>query len=161
MNVHAVQNSPVSRCCCLSVHPSIAPDRILLLDSFFQIIIFHGETIATWRKQKYHEMPEHEAFRRLLQAPRDDAQEILATRFPMPRYVDCDQGGSQARFLLSRVNPSQTHNNMQSYSQVRLNVAVKEKGGGERRKAKRGEEGEAKSAKSKVDHRPAARPTQR
>lgn len=99
----------------LSPRKSIAPDRILLLDSFFQIIIFHGETIATWRKQRYHEQPEHEAFRRLLQAPRDDAQEILATRFPMPRYVDCDQGGSQARFLLSKVNPSQTHNNMQVY----------------------------------------------
>ena len=90
----------------------------MLLDTFFQIIIFHGETIATWRNQKYHEMPEHEAFRRLLQAPRDEAQEILASRFPMPRYVDCDQGGSQARFLLSRVNPSQTHNTM-TYAQVR------------------------------------------
>lgn len=30
----------------------------------------------------------------------------------MPRYIDCDQGGSQARFLLARVNPSQTHNNL-------------------------------------------------
>jgi hypothetical protein len=46
---------------------SIAPDRILLLDTFFHIIIFHGETIAAWRKQGYHEMPEHEAFRNLLQ----------------------------------------------------------------------------------------------
>lgn len=94
---------------------SIAPDRILLLDTFFHIIIFHGEVIANWRLQKYHEDPQHENFRQLLQAPRDDAQEILATRFPMPRYVDCDQGGSQARFLLCKVNPSQTHNNMYSY----------------------------------------------
>lgn len=30
-------------------------------------------------------------------------------RFPIPRYIDCDQGGSQARFLLSKVNPSTTH----------------------------------------------------
>eukprot|EP00053_Salpingoeca_punica_P011142 m.99720 g.99720 ORF g.99720 m.99720 type:complete len:768 (+) comp15597_c0_seq1:109-2412(+) len=95
---------------------SIAPDRILLLDTFFHILIFHGETIAQWRKQKFHEQPQHENFRQLLQAPRDDAQEILLNRFPMPRYVDCDQGGSQARFLLSKVNPSQTHNNMFSYS---------------------------------------------
>lgn len=46
----------------------------------------------------------------LLQEPRDNAQDILQTRFPMPRYIDCDQNGSQARPLLARVNPSQTHN---------------------------------------------------
>lgn len=96
---------------------SIAPDRILLLDTFFHILIFHGETIAAWRQQKYHEQPEHENFRQLLQAPREDAQEILQARFPMPRYVDCDQGGSQARFLLCKVNPSQTHNNTFGYGQ--------------------------------------------
>ncbi|CAG9830181.1 unnamed protein product [Diabrotica balteata] len=94
---------------------SIQPDRILLMDTFFQILIFHGETIAQWRSLKYQDMPEYENFRQLLQAPVDDAQEILQTRFPMPRYIDTEQGGSQARFLLSKVNPSQTHNNMYSY----------------------------------------------
>ena len=34
---------------------SILPNRILLLDTFFYILIFHGETIASWRNQKYHE----------------------------------------------------------------------------------------------------------
>ncbi|KAK9880508.1 hypothetical protein WA026_011747 [Henosepilachna vigintioctopunctata] len=94
---------------------SIQPDRILLMDTFFQILIFHGETIAQWRNLKYQDMPEYENFRQLLQAPVDDAQEILQTRFPMPRYIDTEQGGSQARFLLSKVNPSQTHNNMYAY----------------------------------------------
>lgn len=93
---------------------SIKPDCILLLDTFFHVMIWHGETIASWRKQKYHEQPGHENFRNLLQEPRDDAQDILQTRFPMPRYIDCDQNGSQARFLLARVNPSQTHNSMAS-----------------------------------------------
>ena len=55
---------------------SIAPDRILLMDTFFHILIFHGETIAQWRKQRYHEQPQHENFRQLLQAPRDDAVEV-------------------------------------------------------------------------------------
>ena len=36
-------------------------------------------------------------------------QELLQDRFPVPRYIDCDQGGSQARFLLSKLNPSQSH----------------------------------------------------
>ncbi|KAI8424864.1 hypothetical protein MSG28_006786 [Choristoneura fumiferana] len=73
---------------------SIQPDRILLMDTFFQILIYHGE---------------------LLRAPVDDAQEILQSRFPVPRYIDTEHGGSQARFLLSKVNPSQTHNNMYAY----------------------------------------------
>lgn len=96
---------------------SIQPDRILLMDTFFQILICHGETIAQWRKMKYQDLPEYENFKQLLQAPVDDAQEILQTRFPMPRYIDTDAGGSQARFLLSKVNPSQTHNNMFSWGQ--------------------------------------------
>lgn len=65
-------------------------------------------------------MPEYDNFRQLLQAPVDDAQEILLTRFPMPRYIDTEQGGSQARFLLSKVNPSQTHNNMYSFGGVSI-----------------------------------------
>ncbi|XP_069586754.1 protein transport protein Sec23A [Ranitomeya imitator] len=96
---------------------SILPDRILLMDTFFQILIYHGETIAQWRKAGYQDMPEYENFRHLLQAPVDDGQEILCSRFPMPRYVDTEHGGSQARFLLSKVNPSQTHSNMYGWGQ--------------------------------------------
>ncbi len=58
---------------------SIAADRILLMDTFFHILIFHGETIALWRKQRYHEQPQHENFRQLLQAPRDDAVEVWSS----------------------------------------------------------------------------------
>ena len=36
-------------------------------------------------------------------------QDLLSDRFPIPRYIVCDQGGSQARFLLSKLNPSTTH----------------------------------------------------
>lgn len=46
-----------------------------------------------------------------MEAPRGDAQELLQDRFPIPRYIECDQGGSQARFLLSKLNPSTTHAN--------------------------------------------------
>uniref|UniRef100_A0A8C6UQ13 Protein transport protein SEC23 n=1 Tax=Neogobius melanostomus TaxID=47308 RepID=A0A8C6UQ13_9GOBI len=96
---------------------SILPDKILLMDTFFQLVIYHGETIAQWRKAGYQDMAEYENFKQLLQAPLDDAQEILQTRFPMPRYVDTEHGGSQARFLLSKVNPSQTHNNLYAWGQ--------------------------------------------
>ncbi|KAL5795174.1 hypothetical protein ACOSP7_003768 [Xanthoceras sorbifolium] len=89
---------------------AIAADRILLLDSYFTVVIFHGATIAQWRKAGYHNQPEHQAFAQLLQAPRDDADAIMKERFPVPRLVICDQHGSQARFLLAKLNPSATYN---------------------------------------------------
>lgn len=91
---------------------SVRPDVILLLDTFFHVLIFHGETIAQWREQGYHELPEHAAFRSLLQSPRDDAAAIMESRFPVPRYIVCDQHKSQARFLMARLNPSVTHNTL-------------------------------------------------
>ncbi|XP_072170169.1 protein transport protein Sec23A-like [Diadema setosum] len=96
---------------------SILPDRILLMDTFFQLLIYHGKTIASWYKQGYHEQAGHENFKQLLEAPEADGQEILQNRFPMPRYIVCEEGKSQARFLLSKVNPSQTHNNMYGWGQ--------------------------------------------
>ena len=45
-------------------------------------------------------------------APIEDGQDTLAERFPIPRYVETYHDHSQARFLLAKVNPSQTHNNM-------------------------------------------------
>ncbi|GFY92094.1 Sec23/Sec24 protein transport family protein [Actinidia rufa] len=89
---------------------AIAADRILLLDSYFSIVVFHGSTIAQWRKAGYHNQPEHVVFAQLLQAPRDDANDITKERFPVPRLVICDQHGSQARFLLAKLNPSATYN---------------------------------------------------
>jgi len=40
---------------------SISADRILLLDSYFSVVIFHGMTIAQWRNMGYHNQPEHQA----------------------------------------------------------------------------------------------------
>ncbi|XP_027340264.1 protein transport protein SEC23-like isoform X3 [Abrus precatorius] len=90
---------------------SISADRILLLDAYFSVVIFHGMTIAQWRNMGYQNRPEHQAFAQLLQAPHDDAQIIIRDRFPVPRLVVCDQHGSQARFLLAKLNPSATYNN--------------------------------------------------
>ena len=94
---------------------SIQPERILLMDTFFHIVIFHGETIAQWKKANYHLQKEYESFAQLLEAPVNDANDLMMTRFPLPRYINCDQGSSQARFLLSKVNPSLTHNTTIGY----------------------------------------------
>lgn len=88
---------------------SIQPQTILLLDTFFHILIFHGETMAEWRKAGYQEMEGYENFKELLESPKEDARELIQDRFPLPRFIVCDAGGSQARFLLAKLNPSTTH----------------------------------------------------
>jgi protein transport protein SEC23 len=45
-----------------------------------------------------------------LQAPKDDAAAVVDERFPYARYIECDENGSQARFLLAKLNPSVNHN---------------------------------------------------
>ncbi|KAG2133378.1 hypothetical protein BD769DRAFT_1446300 [Suillus cothurnatus] len=87
---------------------SIKSDAILLLDTFFHILIFHGETVAQWRKAGYQDQDGYENFKELLENPVTDAQDLL-------RYIVCDQGGSQARFLLSKLNPSTTHMSTSMY----------------------------------------------
>lgn len=89
---------------------SVTPNTILLLDTFFHVVVFHGETIAAWREANYHEQEEHAAFRHLLEAPQTDAQMIMDSRFPVPRYIVCDQHKSEARFLMAKLNPSVSHN---------------------------------------------------
>mmetsp|Transcript_22037 Transcript_22037/g.67657 ORF Transcript_22037/g.67657 Transcript_22037/m.67657 type:complete len:777 (-) Transcript_22037:16-2346(-) len=89
---------------------SVRPDCILLLDTFFHVVVFHGETVAAWRAQGYQDQEEHVNFRSLLAAPQADAQLIMDARFPVPRYIVCDQHKSEARFLMAKLNPSITHN---------------------------------------------------
>ncbi|KAK4896522.1 GTPase-activating protein S23 [Elasticomyces elasticus] len=57
---------------------SIQPQTILLLDSFFHILIFHGETMAEWRKAGYQEMEGYENFKEILEAPKEDARACLS-----------------------------------------------------------------------------------
>lgn len=88
---------------------SIKPDRILLLDTFFHILIFHGKTIAEWRKAGYQDLPEYANIKQLLEEPKQEAADLLVDRYPLPRFIDTEDGGSQARFLFSKLNPSTTH----------------------------------------------------
>ncbi|KYQ89559.1 putative transport protein [Tieghemostelium lacteum] len=90
---------------------SISFDTILLLDTFFCVLIFHGEKIAKWRKAGYDKEPNYANFKDLLLAPKMDASHILKDRFPYPRYIECDQHSGEARFLLATIDPNITHNN--------------------------------------------------
>ncbi|MCO5589451.1 hypothetical protein L7F22_043418 [Adiantum nelumboides] len=59
---------------------AIVPDRILLLDTFFIMVIFHGMTIVQWRNEGYQNQPEHQVFAQLLQAPHNDAAALAKER---------------------------------------------------------------------------------
>merc|ERR1712190_410786 len=77
--------------------------------------IWRGEMIQAWFDAKYQDKEEYANFAQLLRAPAEDAKQILGDRFPVPRYIQTNAGGSQARFLTSKVNPSQTHQNNSSF----------------------------------------------
>jgi protein transport protein SEC23 len=89
--------------------------RILLLDTFFHIVIWYGDTINRWRQAKMHENPQHAHLAQLLRAPVQDAKALMAGRFPSPRFIECVEKGSQARFLLVKLDPS-SNNASQSQS---------------------------------------------
>ena len=63
---------------------SIKPDVILLLDTFFHILIFHGETVAQWRKAGYQDQEGYENFAELLTSPIADAQVRPPLPLPFP-----------------------------------------------------------------------------
>lgn len=88
---------------------SLGPTKILLLDTFFHVLIYHGLQVRDWKQAGYHENEEYAHFRDFLEAPKCEARDILLERFPLPRYIDCDEGGSQARFLMAKLNPSTTY----------------------------------------------------
>lgn len=88
---------------------SLKPDVILLLDTFFHIVIYYGENVSAWIKEGYPEQPEYAHLKAFIEAPKLEAIELLKTRFPIPRYVVTSHGESQGRFLLSKLNPSTTY----------------------------------------------------
>lgn len=87
---------------------SVSPDVILLFDSYFCVVVHYGSKIAQWRKLGLGGEPGHESLRKLLEASESDAEALAAERVPVPKLIKCDQYGSQARFLLAKLNPSAT-----------------------------------------------------
>lgn len=85
---------------------SLKDDVILMLDTFFIILVWHGAKIVEWKKLGYHEQPEYESFRILMQLPTEDAAQLIEDRFPVSRYLVTDSGKGNERILKAKVNPS-------------------------------------------------------
>lgn len=95
---------------------SVQTDRILLLDTFFHILIYYGSVVAEWRREGYAEREEYQYLNEYFDQPRQDAADLLVDRFPLPRFIDTEEGGSQARFLMSKLNPSDSYKTVGSTS---------------------------------------------
>lgn len=87
---------------------SMKNDSVLLLDSFFFIVVWHGLEVCKWREEGYHLNPEYENIKNMLEFPQEYAQGIIAERIPVPRFVSCDSGSGQERLLKFILNFSNT-----------------------------------------------------
>ncbi|GAB5367116.1 hypothetical protein AAMO2058_001201600 [Amorphochlora amoebiformis] len=94
---------------------SIAPNRILLLDDFFHVVVFYGSTVHDWFTQEVWKQPDYAYLEEFFQGPQEDAKNLLESRMPTPIFVSCAQNGSQSRFLMSKLNPSITQNTVGQY----------------------------------------------
>lgn len=87
---------------------SMKGDCVLLLDAFFFVVIWHGESVCQWRDDGYHMNPEYENIKSMLELPQEYAQGIIIERIPTPRFVCCDSGSGQERLLKFTLNFSNT-----------------------------------------------------
>ena len=85
---------------------SMKNDHVLLLDAFFFVVIWHGEDVCKWRDAGYHNDPEYENIKMMLDNPQEYAQSIIMDRLPVSRFVSCDSGSGQERLIKCVVNPS-------------------------------------------------------
>eukprot|EP01128_Nolandella_sp_AFSM9_P000390 TRINITY_DN10551_c0_g1_i1.p1 TRINITY_DN10551_c0_g1~~TRINITY_DN10551_c0_g1_i1.p1 ORF type:complete len:768 (-),score=147.06 TRINITY_DN10551_c0_g1_i1:41-2314(-) len=94
---------------------SVQPERILVLDTFFHLIIFSGQTIASWRNTGFHLKPEFANVKALIEAPKRDTKEVMDTRYPSPMFIETEFNGSQARFLLAVLDPADEEGGVQQH----------------------------------------------
>lgn len=85
---------------------SLQTNRVLLLDTFFEVLIWIGSDVASWRDQGFPDMEEYQNIKEMLEAPVKMAQQLIEERFPAPMYSTCDQDSSLARILVSKCNPT-------------------------------------------------------
>eukprot|EP00357_Protocruzia_adherens_P026979 CAMPEP_0115036662 /NCGR_PEP_ID=MMETSP0216-20121206/42260_1 /TAXON_ID=223996 /ORGANISM="Protocruzia adherens, Strain Boccale" /LENGTH=642 /DNA_ID=CAMNT_0002416541 /DNA_START=359 /DNA_END=2287 /DNA_ORIENTATION=+ len=86
---------------------SMKNDVILMLDTFFKIIVWYGEEIISWRDQGYQELPEYEHFAQMLEMPKEDADTVVAERYPAPQVIYCKKvSDPNERYFKAKVNPN-------------------------------------------------------
>ena len=90
---------------------SLKNDCVLLLDTFFHVVVWHGSDVVKWREEGFQDEEGYENVKQMLEEPQDYAQNILEERIPTPKFVSCDYGSGQERLLKYVVNPSSESKN--------------------------------------------------
>ncbi|CAD8135653.1 unnamed protein product [Paramecium pentaurelia] len=98
-------DDPVANAVNLDIQ-SMKPDVVLLLDTYFNVVVWNGENVQKWIEEGYYDNPEYEYVKELIDSPNSDVQYILEDRFPVPKLIKTYFGHGQERYLKSRVNPS-------------------------------------------------------
>jgi len=89
---------------------SMKQETVLCLDTFFYIIVWHGDTVCKWREAGYQDQSDYENIKIMLDSPQEYAQSLVIDRMPVPRFIACDYNSPQERLLRAVLNPSNTQN---------------------------------------------------
>lgn len=84
---------------------SLKSDCVLLLDTFFKIVVWQGKDIVTWRNAGYQEKEEYANLKAVLTEPMNEAGTLVGDRFPIPIFIACEENDSKSRVLTARLNP--------------------------------------------------------
>ncbi|KAL7717743.1 Protein transport protein SEC23 [Entamoeba marina] len=85
---------------------SVKEDEILLLDTYFYVVVFRGNTVAQWMKQNLEEQPQYVGLGDFFKLPELDANELTSKRIPSPRIYVCNQYSGNQRFLMTILDPA-------------------------------------------------------
>ncbi|CCW70059.1 unnamed protein product [Phytomonas sp. Hart1] len=88
---------------------AIQRDNILLLDTFFEVLVHHGSTVVDWERAGYANMQEYAYFREFLDIALADAKMLVDSRYPTPRLIVVCQDDPDSRILFNRINPSHSY----------------------------------------------------
>ena len=85
---------------------SVDKDSILLLDTYFYLVVFRGEDVASWIKQNLVEQEQYAGLADFYQKPEDDAKELSQDRIPAPRIYVCNRHSGHQRYILTVLDPA-------------------------------------------------------
>ena len=84
---------------------SLSDDRILVVDTYFFVLLWYGKTIHYWKEQNFQDDPQFAHFKELLNVSKTDAELLMEDRLPVPRFIECFPGAPFERVLKSKLNP--------------------------------------------------------
>lgn len=92
----------------LTVLPDIdclKKDVVLLVDTFFNVILWRGLNIKAWMDQNFHKDPQYEHLAKMIENSEKDSNETIEQRVLYPNKIQAHFGSPTERLLKSKLNP--------------------------------------------------------